>query len=211
MRALALSVALAGGMIVPLDYRAIEDALTIGNSSIESTHRKFHGAYRVTVNTAPVDFLSIVTPFRRVVLLAGTEKRQGRRIVGQREALKALEPDAERLEVYAELTFHPFNTFVGVPDYSIELEPFSFKGPSIPPAFVDRIPRFGPRIDDPVYPFPYPHPGGPRLPVNEPLRGATIIGSFAGGLLDPKAIYTVVVKNGTEELSRSRVDLARLR
>jgi hypothetical protein len=211
MRALAL-VLVAGGVVMPLDHRTIQDALTIANSSIESTHRRFHADYRFPLNIAPVDFVSIVSPFRRLVLTAETAERLGHRMFGQREALAALQPDPDRLEVYVELTFHPHNTFIGVPEYTIELEPMTTRGPTVAPAEIERLPRFGARLDDASYPFPYPYPVGPRMPAGgEPLRGGTLIARFPGNRLDPNAGYTVIVRDGTRELARTRVDFGRLR
>lgn len=212
MRALALVLLALGGLQLPLDPRAIDDALRIANSSLETTHVRFHADYRVPVNTPPVDFISIVTPFRRVTLAAETAVRQGRRMLGQREALAALQPDPDRVEVFVELTFHPHNTFVAVPGYSIELQPASFRGASIPVDSIDRLPRFGPRLEDRWYPFPYPYTVGAPVPTgSQPLLGGTLIGRLSGGQLDPNGIHAVVVKDGTKELARARVDFAKLR
>jgi hypothetical protein len=213
MRALTLVTVLTLGAnaIHPLDHVAIQDALTIANSSIESSHRRFHADYHLPVKTAPVDFISIVTPFRRVVLAAETETRQGRRMFGQREALAALQPDPDRFEVYAELTMHPLNTFIGLPDYTIELEPISFRGPVVIPHGIDRLPRFSPRLESPWYPFPYPYSVGPTVAGGRPLVGGTLIARFAGGDLDRKGIYSVIVKDGGKELGRAKLDLARVR
>jgi hypothetical protein len=211
MRALALAL-IAGGVVLPLDHLAIQDALAIANSSLESTHRQFHADYRLPVNRAPVDFISLVSPFRRLVLSAETEVRRGRRMFGQREAIAALQPDPDRFEVYVELTFHPHNTFIGVPEYTIQLEAVTPRGPPIVPEAIDRLPRFGPRVDNPWYPFPYPPPGGPRPRAgSEPLLGGTLIARIPGGQLDPKAGYAVIVRDGATELARARVDLGRLR
>ena len=211
MRALAL-VLIAGGVIVPLDHLAIHDALVIGNSSLESTHKQFHADYRFAVNKAPIDFISVVSPFRRLVLLAETEVRLGRSTFGQRDAIAALRPDPDRFEVYVELTFHPHNTFIGVPEYTIRLEPVATLGPALVPDGIDRLARYGPRLDDSSYPFPYPHPIGLRARAgSEPLVGGTLIARMAGSQLDPKAGYVVVVQDGARELARIRVDLGRLR
>lgn len=214
MRALALALALsAGGAIVPLDRRAIDEALTIANSSLESTHRRYHADYRFPVNMPPVDFVSVVTPFRRLVLSAETEERLGRRMFGQREALAAVQPDPERFEIYVELTFHPHNTFVGVPAYTMELELQGRSGTLVVPLEIERIPRFGPRYDDTWYPFPYPRSSGStvQLPASEPLLGGTLIGRFAGAQIDADGAYAVVIKDGKKQLGRGRIDLARLR
>lgn len=216
MRAAALLVALAlGAFDVGLDRAAIDNALAIGNSSVEATHRQFHADYRVEVNRPPVDFVSVVSPFRRAVLLAESEQRLGRRMFGQAEVLAAMRPDTTRVELYAELSFHPLNTFVRVPDYTVALEPVYVASPPVVPREIERLPRFGRRFDGTGtgwYPFPYPYPGGPQVPASsEPLLGGTLIARFAGEQLDPKGLYTVVVKDGKQELARARVDFARLR
>ena len=211
MRALVLAL-LAGGVVLPLDHLAIQQALAIGNSSLESTHRQFHADYRFPVNKAPVDFISIVSPFRRLVLCAETEMLLGRRMFGQREAMAALRPDPDRFEVYAELTFHPHNTFIGVPGYAIQLEPVTARGAAVLPEAIDRLPRFGPRVDDARYPFPYPPPAGARARAgSEPLLGGTLIARISGTQLDPTAGYAVIVRDGEKELGRARVDFWRLR
>lgn len=212
MRAFALALLAIGSMDIPLDRQAIDEALTMANSSLEQNHVRFHADYQLSTSAPPVDFVSVVTPFRRVVLAAETASRQGRRMFGQREALAALQPDAGRVEIFAELTFHPHNTFIGVPDYAIELQPISSRGTPVLPVSVDRLPRFGPRFDAKWYPFPYPYTL-PQQPLagSQPLLGGTIIARLNGDMLNPKAAYDIVVKDGSRELARARVDFARLR
>ena len=200
-------------MQISLDQRAIQEALDIGNTSIERTRARFHADYRLVVGRAPVDFIEIVTPFRRLVISAEIRARTGTRMFGQREALEALKPDPERLDVYVELTFHPLNTFVGVPGYGVMLKPTRPGAPPIRPSAIDRIPRFGPRVaGQPVYrPLPYPIP--PRVPSGgEPLSGGTLIAAFDGRLLDPNGTYdAVVLDERDKELASVRIDLSRLR
>jgi hypothetical protein len=203
----------AGAIELTLDRRTIEQALEIAHSTIQSTHVRFHADYRFTVARAPIDFVEIVPPFRRVVLAAETEQRLGRRMFGQQQALAALQPDPDRVEVYVELTFHPMNTFIGVPEYDVELQPVTPSGARIQPGTIDRLARYGPRLDDSHYPFPYPYTVAPRVPAgSQPLLGGTLIARFSGALLDPKGVYEVVVKEGEKELGRTRrIDLLRLR
>jgi hypothetical protein len=202
-----------GALERTLDRRAIEEALDIARSTIQSIHRRFHADYRLPVAKPPIDFVEIVTPFRRVVLAAESDLRLGRRMFGQREALAALQPDPQRIEVFVELTFHPMNTFVGVPAYDVELRPVFASGTPLQPGTIDRLPRFGPRMDDADYLFPYPYVVAPRVPSGtEPLLGGTLISRFNGAMIDPKGIYEVVVKDGTSELGKTpRIDLLRLR
>jgi hypothetical protein len=217
MRASVGAVLLAWTAVVtaleyPLDARALQEALAIANSPIAATHQRFHADYRLPVNAAPVDFVSLVSPFRRLVLAAETDARLGRRMFGQREALAALEPDPQRFEVYAELTFHPHNTFLMVPEYTVELEPLASRAVTLLPVDIDRLPRFGPRTEDPSYPFPYPYRASPNVPsASEPLLGGTLIARFDAAALDRKGLYEVVVKDGRKDLARVKVDLARIR
>src|SRR5512139_2926467 len=55
-----------------LDTRALDDAIRIGLSRLESDRTTFHQPYRIEVGRAPVDWIDIITPFRRVVLEAET-------------------------------------------------------------------------------------------------------------------------------------------
>jgi hypothetical protein len=209
----ALGAGRAAAIELALDRRAIEQALDIAHSTIQSTHFRFHADYRFTVAKPPVDFVEVVSPFRRLVLEAAASLRQGRRMFGQREALASLQPDPERVEIYVELTFHPMNTFVSVPPYDVELVPLAQPAARVRPGTIDRIPRLGPRLEDSNYPFTAPYAITPRTPVgSEPLLGGTLIARFQGHLLDPKGVYEAVVKDGEQELGRTwRIDLSRLR
>lgn len=203
----------AGAIELALDRRAIEQALYIAHSSIQAEHFRFHADYRFTVAKSPVDFVEIVSPFRRLVLEAETSFRKGSRMFGQREAMAALQPDPDRVEVYVELTFHPQNTLLNVPEYGVRLVPLGAAGAGIQPGTIDRLARYGPRVNDASYPFPYPYPVAPRVPTGtEPLLGGTLIARFHGNTVDPQGVYEVVVVDGAQELGRTwRVDLAKLR
>jgi hypothetical protein len=213
MRALGLTLFTAlFGVTLPVDYVAIQEALTIANSSFEAEHRRFHAEYHLPVNSPPVDFMSIVTPFRRIVLTSETDARLGRRRFGQKEALGALQPYPDQIEIYAELTFHPHNTFLGVPNYTIELQAASRGASVILPREVERLPRFGSRIESPWYPYSYPFREAPGLPSRtDTLLGGTLIARVPGSSVDPKGRYDVMVKDGTRELARARAELERLR
>jgi len=211
MRALQVMLALAG-MTFPLDAVFIQQALSIANSSVESDHRRFHADYVFQVNSAPVDVIGLVTPFRRVVLTAETAARHGGHRYGQREALEALQPQPDRLEVYAELTFHPHHTFVGVPEYTVVLEPRSGARSAIAPRDIERIPRFTSRMDAPWYPFAYPFGGAPRLPSRtDTLLGGTLIARFSADDIDGRGAYIVTVADGARALARVQIDLIRVR
>lgn len=209
----ALASVVVAAYETPLERRTVEQALDIANSALQSSHVAFHGDYRFHVLSPPVDFVEVVTPFRRVVLSAETTARTGRRMFGQREALAALQPDPDRLELFVELTFHPMNTFIGVPAYDVELAPAGAPAPRVAAATIDRLPRYGARVDDPSYLFPYPPVLTPRLASGSaPLLGGTVIARFHGAAVDSKGVYAVVVKDGRQEIGRTRrIDLSQLR
>jgi hypothetical protein len=80
----------------------------------------------------------------------------------------------------------------------------------IEPRGQQRIARFGQRLGSGGTPLPYPI--APSLPSGgEPLTGGTVIVTFDGQQVDPNAMYEVVVEESRKELSRTRIDLAKLR
>jgi hypothetical protein len=119
-RKIALTAVLAAGLSgvsafeIGLERLALEEAMSIGQSHVESVRSRFHQPYRVVAASAPVDFVDVVTPFRKIVLAAEAQARAGSRRFGLRDAQQAL-GDGTQLTLYVELTFHPFNTFLGVP------------------------------------------------------------------------------------------------
>ena len=74
---------------------------------------------------------------------------------------------------------------------------------------IDRIPRFGPRVEG--SPSPVPQPGLLVMPGGGPLTGGTLAARFTLSVLDPRGVYDVRVKDGKTVLARTGLDLARLR
>ena len=136
-----------------LDRRAIEEAIYVGQSRIESERSRFHVPYRVRVTQPPIDWIDVITPFHRVELAAETNARAGRRMFGQRDALAALGDTPQQIDLLIEMSFHPLNTFVAVPPYQVEI--ILSGGRRVMPQRVDRFPRFGPRSES----------AGPALPT----------------------------------------------
>jgi hypothetical protein len=134
----ALAVSVAAAHEPTLDRRAIADAIAIGQSRIEQTHTRFHQAYRIAVNRPPVDYLDVVTPFRRVVLAAEATARVGRGPCGDRAAYAAV-GDGSPIDIAAELTFHPLNVLVTVPSYEMAL--VAAGQAAIRPLDIERRPR----------------------------------------------------------------------
>ncbi len=193
-----------------LDTRAIQDAIVIGHSSLESERRRFHQPYRVSSTSPPVDFVDVITPFRRIAMAAEARARQGDHGFGQRDALELLSREGTHVTVRAEFTFHPLNTFVRVPDYRVVLigqgqVPVASSGS-------DRLARFGPRTNDDLPSAPTPG-GFARLTPgrSQPMLGATLVATFERERIDPRGRYEVVVSEAGRELARAGMDMARLR
>jgi hypothetical protein len=204
----ACCAAAAGAVQITLDRRAIEEAIYIGQSRIESERTKFHAPYRVPVTQPPVDWVDVITPFHRVELAAEMNARRGGRIFGQREATDALRDAPNQIDLIVEMSFHPLNTFVAVPSYDVEV--IVPGGRRIAPRRVDRFPRFGPR----------PESTGPAVPTptatavfggGQPIVGGTLIAALDGSSFDPNQRIEVVVLDGKTELARAAVDLAKMR
>lgn len=192
-----------------LDRRALEEAITIGQSRIEQIRSRFHKDYRVPVGRAPIDYVEVVTPFRKVVLGAETRARAGERLFGQRDAMELLGTSSDEIVFHVELTFHPHNTFIGVPGYDVSLVGSRDAAP-LPTKTLDRIPRFGARLEG--SPLANTPSAGGLLPgTSQPLTGGTLVARFAGNDLDAAGVYELVVTDGKTTLARARVDLSRLR
>ena len=193
------------GVEFGLDRQAVDAAIKLGQSSAEKERARYHLAYRLEVNKAPLDYIDIVTPFRRVVLGAETRARIGDRMFGQRQALELLAGKGRQIDVHAEFTFHPQNTFVGVPEYVIRLGGDRL----IAPRATERVPRFGARVDrSPLF---LPVPGGIASARSQPMLGGTVIAQFDGESLNAMGTYDVLVLEEEKELGRVRVNFATLR
>jgi hypothetical protein len=191
-----------------LDLPLINAATAIGESRFESVRAQFHRPYRVQVAKPPVDYVDVVTPFRRIVQIAEDRARAGARPLGQRETLAAAGDRLGLVEIFVELTFHPMSMYVGVPQYDIELAREALPG-RIPATQTNRVPRFGARVEGvprPAETVPLNVPGR-----SEPMLGGTVIAGFAVGGLDPTAVYDVVISEKGKELARAKVNLASLR
>ena len=205
-------------MQVSLDTGTIQEAIALGQSRLTGEQERFHAPYRLTVAKAPVDYVDVITPFRRIVLAAQAQAEIGDRNYGQRDALKTLDAAPDILEFDVELTFHPLNTYIGVPDYRVVLvRPGAPAGPQgaappLEPESLDRVPRFGPRVAG--LPLPHPRPGGvapARNGRSEPMLGGTVIAQYDVKRLDANGTYDLVISEMGNELARARVDLRSMR
>ena len=185
-----------------LDQRAIDDAVAIGQSYSDAVRERFHLAYRVHVAKAPVDYIEVITPFRRLVLTAEDRARIGERYLSQREVRDALARQAEAIDLALELTFHPLNTYVGVPDYAVTLEAGLQR---LRPSSLQRFSRFTPRVAG------VPAPGAGAIRGTQPLLGGTAVARFDRADLNPFGVYDVVISEAGKELGRGRIELGTLR
>jgi len=213
---LLVPVLLAGaaglGFESQIDARLIEEALALGQSRIESVHTRYHQPYRLQVARPPFDYIDVITPFRRVVLITEERTRLGIRGFTQREAAEALGNQADVVEFRLEMTFHPQNTFVGVPGYDVELVAAASPIARLMPREVTRHPRFGARIETgPLSAPPVALPNAPGGGGGMPVTGGTIVAIFPVGTLSAGGVYDVVVSETGKELARARVNFAGLR
>lgn len=191
-----------------LDPRSLSEAIDLGQSRIDDVRSRFHAAYHIDVMQAPVDYIEVVTPFRRIALDAEARTRAGERLYGQREALATLADNPSRLDIVVELTFHPLNNYVGVPAFTVAL--MAPGGKAIEPRTIGRVPRFGPRLSG--TPLPYPYVANSAAPQgSQPLLGGSIIAAFDGAALDARGTYLAVIRESGKDVAKATVDLARLR
>ena len=201
---LVLAAAAPAAYSPTLDQRAIDDAIAIGQSYSDSVRNRFHLTYRAHVARAPVDYIDVITPFRRVVLAAEDRARVGDRLLAQRDARAVIAQQGQAIDLAVELTFHPLNTYVGVPDYDVALEAGAWV---LRARRLERLSRFTPRVTG----VPLAGVGAGATQGSQPLLGATVIARFERTDLDPLAGYDVVIREAGKELARGRIELGTLR
>lgn len=210
-----LIAALLGGAALSgfeqiLSLRLIDEAVVLGQNRTEAVRARFHQLYRLQTPGTPVDYIDVVTPFRRVVLLAEERLLLGIRGFTQREAIAGLGDQSSVIELRVEMTFHPLNVYVGVPAYDVELVTTTGSAVRLMPRDLARIPRFGMRTG--TAPLPSPPGGALNQPgVSQPLAGGTIAAGFPIADLDGAGSYDVVVSEKGKELARARASFAGLR
>lgn len=189
-----------------LDRRALEEAVYIGQSRIESERTRFHAPYRVRVVQPPVDWIDVITPFHRVELAAENNARRGGRMFSQQESLAVMKDAVAQIDLLIEMSFHPLNTFVSVPLYQVQI--VLAGGRRVEPKRIERYPRFGPRAEStgPTMPGGTQQFGG-----GQPVVGATMLAALDGSAFDPNQRIEVVVLDGKTELARASIDLGKMR
>jgi hypothetical protein len=203
--ALVASLATTSAVQTQIDYEAIDEALALAQRGSDTARARFHDAYRLIAARAPIDYLEIVSPFRRVVIAAQQQAAAGNRSFGQRQALDILRNAGPQLDVYVEMTFNPLNTYIGVPDYEVVLVD---RRNAIRPRSLDRLSRWTPRVDG--LPAAVPS-GGSGPPRGRPILGATLIARFELQSIDAEGSYDVVVSERGDALATIRLELGKLR
>jgi hypothetical protein len=198
-----------GAFDVELTPQAVSEAVAVGQTGLEARRTEFHKPYRLPVGKPPLDYVDVVTPFRRIALASEARLRAGERLFGQRDALDLLGDRPERVELRLELTFHPLNTFVGVPGYVVRMEALR-TGQVIEPGTLDRLARFGPRVEGQTSSSPTQAVG--LVPgATQPLLGGTIVAVFDGRTLDRTGQYDLIIAERDNEVTRARIDFSVLR
>ena len=182
----------AGAVEVNIDADAIQRALTVGKAA-GPVRARFHERYLVQTADATVTRLEVVTEFRRVVLAVEERLRFGDHLFGARDADQVLRPWRKRLEIVAQMRFHPHNTYIRVPAYDIVLEGFGGEAP-LAALETQRVP---------VHVVSGPRSAGKAMP----LRGATVKAVFDAAALR-QSNRAIVVRLQDAELVRGKLDFS---
>lgn len=197
-----------------LDRDGVDAAIVFARQAARDERRRFHDGYQRLPGEA-VRRISLVSEYRRVVLLVEEKMRLLDRNYGVGQMSDALKPWRGILEVIVELQFHPQNNYVGVPLIDVLLVPLD--GAGVPTPLVaeatDRRPRFG-LFWDPPPPeapwWPFPPPSVPVITGSEPLTGGWVHARFDAEAA-ARGRHEVVVKDGARTLGKATFDFTALR
>jgi hypothetical protein len=199
--------ALPGAFEVTLSPRAIQDAIDIGQSALETVRQDHHRTYRIQLAKPPVDYVEVVTPFRRITLAAETQRRAGNRF-GQRDAIAVLDASPRAVTLVVEMTFHPQNRYVGMPLYDVRLLARRATVATVEIASLDRVPRYGPRMPG----LPVATAGPPAgVGAGQPVLGGSLMVTVDGGRVDPRGTYDLLVLEGQSVIADATLDFGALR
>jgi hypothetical protein len=206
---IAVFVALAGlpamAVQASLDLPAVNEALLFSRTATVTERAQSNRPYRVVVGKAPVDYIDVITPYRRI-LLTGSARRSAGATLAQREALDLLKESGDTLDVSVELTFNPLNTYIDVPGYAVTL--VGVDGRRVTALETFRSARWTARVEGP--PSAAPASTGPR-PTGGTMVGATIVGRFSLMSLNVTGNYEVETAVTGEPGVRAALPLAGMR
>jgi ABC-type Fe3+-hydroxamate transport system substrate-binding protein len=191
--ALTLPQIAATGIQLNLSRTDIEAALKVVRGP-ETQRRQFHAAYQIPVNDAFVETIEIVTPYRRVVLLAEQRIAAGEWAFGlsSRWAEAALRPWKDTVAVRARIRFHPQNVYPHVPEIDVTMG----AGPDLlVPLHTATDPRYAP---------------GNYVAGAAPLIGADAEADFDAARIGQRVMDVAVRVQGGSEVRRA-VDFGSLK
>jgi hypothetical protein len=204
----------AGAVDARIDAETIDRAIIFARQATRDERRTFHDGYQRLPGEA-VRRISVVSEYRRVVLLVEEKMRLLDRNYGVRQMTQALTPWRGLIEVIVELQFHPQNNYVGVPLIDVLAVPLDAAATPMPltAEATDRRPRFGlfwdpPPMDAPWWPFP--PPSIPVIAGSEPLTGGWVHARFDARPF-ARGRHEVVVKDGATTLGKAEFDFGALR
>ena len=115
------------GLTEVITDREIAQALNIANGS-DASRGLFHAPYRVAIDDPLVEQLEVITEFRRFVLGAEEQLKNGNWMMARggydtkgRTIKDLLRPRAGQVSIRAQLRFHPHNSYVTLPPFDILL------------------------------------------------------------------------------------------
>ena len=177
-------------LVWPMTQAEVERALSIGRA-FDAERARFHKPYVVALSDPTVEQIDVVTEFRRVVLFAEEQIRQGDHTFGARQAERAVTPWHGRVTIVARLRFHPLNTFIASPPYDIIVGQ-----PPIAAVDTRRIALYA------------TSGAGPKPGTPTPLSGAIVEADFDAAAVGQEWRPVRVVLEG-KDVARTVVDFAR--
>jgi hypothetical protein len=188
---IAAAVQSASAIKLTLTTEDIERALAIGRDR-ERERAQFHAPYIHTITDPTLQSVEVITEFRRIVLLAEERILKGDRgfAYSSRIAEQTAQPWKGRVSVVARLRFHPFNTYVAIPEIEVAID-----GPRGAEA------RIG-VLKDPIYALASGKQG-----ERVPLMGAVAEAVFESAVIG-QTVRTATIKLDGKELGRISLDFA---
>jgi hypothetical protein len=165
----------------------VDFALRVARAST-AERVSFHAGYRSVAVDPGIDYLSVITELRRLVLLAEMKGDDWR---DARDAADALAPYRGRITVDAGVRFHPQNGYTVVPRLDVHLASPSAMQPAVD---VRVEPIFGP---------------GPAAPDGAPvITGAIVEATFPAP--PSRGVHTLLIHVDGVYLLLATIDLTRM-